>query len=187
MNRGELGVNQTDLHRIRRVSRAMMHICTASFVLIPAVLALAWANFDLILRHAPPVAGLRLPAGGPGALSLVLGFLVSLVASGILLFGLWRLRRLFHLYSDGRIFTAENAHCLRSFAWALVVFAVTKPLFGALLSVVVTWRNPPGQRALALSFGSNEFGVAFVGVLLLVIAWIMREGCRLAEDNAQIV
>ncbi len=180
-------MNQTNLYRIRRVSRAMMHLCSASFVLIPAVLALAWANFDLILRNAPGVAGLPVRNGGPGGLSLVLGFAISLAASGIILFGLWRLRRLFELYSHGRIFTAENAYCLRSFAWALVIFAVTKPLFGAALSVALTFRNPPGERALAISLGSNEFGVAFVGVLLLVIAWIMREGCRLAEENAQIV
>ncbi len=180
-------MGHANLHRIRRVSRAMMHLCAAPFVLVPAVLAFAWTNFDLVLRHAPPAAGLHLPADGPGVFSLVLGFLVSLAAAGILLFGLWRLRRLFQLYSEGHIFTAENALCLRSFAWTLVVFALTKPLFGAVLSVVVTWRNPPGQRALAISFGSNEVGVAFVGVLLLVIAWIMREGCRLAEENAQIV
>ena len=179
-------MNQTNLRRIRRVSRTMMYLCSASFVLIPVALALAWANFEL-LRNVPPLGGLYIAESGPGALSLLSGFLVSLIASGILLFGLWRLRRLFQLYSDGRIFTAENARCLTSFAWALVVFALTKPLFGALLSVLVTWHNPPGQRALAISFGSNEIGVAFVGVLLLVIAWIMREGCLLAEENAQIV
>lgn len=110
-----------------------------------------------------------------------------MAASGIVLFGLWRLRRLFELYSVGQIFTVENARCLSSFAWALVVFAATRPLFGAVLSVVLTWRNAPGQRELAISLGSNEVGVAFVGALLLIIAWVMREGCRLAEENAQIV
>ncbi len=179
-------MNHTNLQRIRRVSRAMMHLCSASFVLIPAALAFGWANFEL-LRHAPPLAGLQIDGSGPSGWFLVFGYAVSLAASAILLFGLWRLRRLFQLYSDGRIFTVENARCLSSFAWTLVVFAMTKPLFGAALSVLVTWHNPPGQRALAISFGSGEIGVAFVGVLLLVIAWIMREGCRMAEENAQIV
>ena len=155
-----------NLARIRRVSRAMTHLCTASLVAIPVTLALVWANFDLFL--APQLANLPIAADGPPGWSLVVGYLVSLTAALAIMYGLWRLRRLFALYATGQIFTLENASCLRGFAWALVVTGAVKPVAGTVLSVVLTIGNPPGQRALAISFGSNEISVIFLGGVLLV-------------------
>ena len=68
-----------------------------------------------------------------------------------------------------------------------MLYAASSPIIGGLLSVVLTMGNPPGERALVLSFSSNELALLFLGGCLLVISWVMAESSRLADDNAQIV
>ena len=120
-------------------------------------------------------------------ISRVLGFLVSMVPAGVLIYGLARLRRLFRLYEVGDIFSADAARCLRQFAVAVMLQALLRPITGAALSVIMTFHNPPGERMLSLTIGSGEFAALLLGGLLLVIAWIMGEGARMADENRLFV
>ena len=175
------------LARIRRISRIMKALCALAMVTIPCGLAILWASFDLWLAIDSQVFPFEpLPDPMPAA-SLVAGFAISMLPAGVTLFALARLRRLFGLYAEGVIFGVENSRCLRHFALAVIGLALLHPFAVALLSVALTWSNPPGQRMLTLEFGSTQFGVVFVGAVFLVIAWIMELGRELAEDQAQIV
>lgn len=175
------------LARIRRISRIMRALCGLAMVTIPCGLVLVWVSFDFWTNVNPGLVPFGpLPDPMPWA-SLLGGFAVSLLPAGLLIFGLARLRRLFGLYAQGVIFAAENSRCLRHFALSVIGLALMQPLFLALLSVTLTWSNPPGQRMLTVGFGSPELGMVFVGMVFLVIAWIMELGRELAEEQAQIV
>ena len=175
------------LARIRRISRIMKALCGLAMVTIPCGLAVLWASFDLWIAIDPQVFPFGpLPDPMPTS-SLVAGFVISTLSAGITLFALARLRRLFGLYATGVIFGVENGRCLRHFALAVICQALLHPFTVALLSVALTWSNPPGQRMLTLEFGSTQLGVIFVGAVFLVIAWIMELGRELAEEQAQIV
>ena len=117
----------------------------------------------------------------------LLAFLVSMIPGAIGVYGLMALRRLFGAYRDGAIFAAGNALDLRAFAFSVVGSVLANIVTGPVLSVIVSWHNPPGSRVLAVSFRSDDLAALFVGCLFLVVAWIMAEAQRLAEDNAQIV
>lgn len=175
------------IRRIRRVSRYMKALCTAILLLVPIVLALTWIFFAEI---APLFGGLeRIPydldrLGWP---HLLAGFAVSLLPAGVVLYGVYRLRRLFDLYGQGIVFGAENASCIRGFALALLGSAILKPFVGAALSVILTISNDPGKRVLAIELSSTDLAILFLGGVLLVISWVMREGSALAAENAQIV
>lgn len=179
--------NEGKLARIRRISRIMKTLCELAMLAIPCGLAVLWASFDLWIAVDPQVFPFGpLPDPMPTA-SLVAGFAISMLPAGVTLFALARLRLLFGLYAEGTIFGAENSRCLRHFALAVIGQALLQPVATALLSVALTWSNPPGQRMLTLEFGSTQLGVIFVGAVLLVIAGIMELGRDLAEDQAQIV
>ena len=175
----------SNLHRIRRLSRVMRAACTAGMVAVPGAVALSWLAFDG-WRSAAPALNVPVPDSLPLP-ALSIGLVVALIPAMVAVVALGRLRRLFGLYGSGRIFDLDAVTCLRQFAWAVLAMAVLQPFVGALLSVIITLDNPPGQRALALSFGSGEVGTALLGGLMVVIAWVMREGCRLSEENEQIV
>lgn len=177
----------TKSERVRRVSHLMRLTCSLAIFAIPLGLAGLWATFDLWAASHPELMHLG-PLQAPMPVPVLLaGFLISMIPGSIALFALWRLRRLFGLYARGQIFTRSNVRCLRDFALAVILSAAIKPVTGALLSVVLTLPNPPGQRQLAIQFGSSEITTLFVGCVFLTIAWVMDAGREMAEDNAQIV
>ena len=58
---------------------------------------------------------------------------------------------------------------------------------GALLSVLLTVYNPPGQKVLALAVSSSHvFTVFFAGVVWLM-ADVIRQGRDIADENRQFV
>ena len=176
-----------DLARVRRVSRVMRVLCTVAIVVLPAGLALMWLFFDTVRDGWPTISGvLNLPPKLPVA-ERIAGFAITMIPAGLFIYGLFRLRALFGLYARGEVFHPAAARCLRGFAWALVLVGASNPLTSALLSVALTLGNPPGERTLAISLSSDDLGTIFLGGLLLVIAWIMGEAGRIAEENRQFV
>lgn len=176
-----------DLARVQHVSRIMRLLCTVAIVALPVGLALMWLYFDTVRDGWPAVNVVpnlppRLPIAERAA-----GFAITMIPAGMVVYGLLRLRALFGLYARGEVFHPAAARCLRGFAWALVLVGASNPLTGALLSVALTLGNPPGERTLSISLGSDDLGTVFLGGLLLVIAWIMGEAGRIAEENRQFV
>ena len=163
----------------------MKGICTLGIVVIPISLAAFWALAPTEMIRDIRELGYQVTALPP--LFRLLAFLVTMVPAGIGVYGLIALRRLFGAYSAGAIFAAGNALDLRTFALSVAASVLAKIVVGPLLSVIVSWHNPPGTRVLEISVRSNDLGALFVGCLFLVVAWIMAEAQRLAEDNAQIV
>lgn len=173
--------------RIRRVSRVMSALCLIGMVGLPISLALGWWYPQILGGPYPASEGLWGAPDDLPALNRLLGFLVSMIPAGILMFGLARLRAMFGLYQAGEIFSIGSARCLKQFAATVLLQVLLAPLAGAAHSVIVTFDNPPGERMLTLSFGSAEYSAILLGGLLLVIAWVMGEGAKLADENRQFV
>jgi hypothetical protein len=171
------------IKRVRRVSRLMAGLCLFGMVALPAGLVWLWAN-PVWLADAYPAARLHMgdPANWPSYIPFA-GFALTLGPASVLIYGLDQLRRLFRLYASGEIFSPEAARRLKRFAVAVMLQFLLRPLTGAALSVLFTAHNPPGQRAIAISFGSPEFTALLLGGLILVIAWIMGESARIADEN----
>jgi hypothetical protein len=47
----------------------------------------------------------------------------------------------------------------------------------------MTWQNPPGHRAATLSLSSIDIATLLTAILIILISWIMAEGCRLREEQ----
>lgn len=176
-----------NLARIRRVSAVLQWACTGYLVLAPLLWAGVWLNFRQwgprweVLRQMP------IQPEFVGPLNLLLAALVSGVPLALLLFGVWRLRRLFGLFRAGVLFSVEGAGHLLRFAHMVLATVLLTPVISALLSVVLTLGNPPGQRALMLSFGSDDLSRLFAAGVLVAIAWILREAHRLQAENEAFV
>ena len=175
----------SDLHRIRRVSAVMKAVCTVGVVAIPGAAAVFWAVVPLEVVRSLPGVGFDVAALPP--VSRALAFLATMIPGAFAVFGLAALRRLFEAYRRGAIFAAGNARQLRAFAGSVLAAALARIVSMPVLSVVLSWHNPPGGRALAITVSSDDIATLFVGFLFLVVAWIMAEAHRLAEDSAQIV
>ena len=173
--------------KIQRVSYVMRGACGLLMAVIPLSLVWLWVNHADWLPLAARQRGIWLLEENMTTGVLALGLLSSLLPAAAVIYGLWRLWQLFSLYIRGEFFSLANILCLLGFARALFISVLLVPLATALLGLVLTWHNPPGQRALILHFGSGQLGLLFIAAVLLVIAWIMREARELAEDNAEII
>lgn len=174
-----------EMKRIRRVSGIMKGVCTIGIAAIPVATAIFWAAVPPETVQALP--GVTYDIASLPPVTRALAFLVTMIPGAIGMYGLAALRRLFDAYRQGAIFAAGNALYLRAFAVSVVAGAITKMAIVPVLSVVLSWHNPPGGRALAIAVSSDDIGALFAGLLFLVVAWIMAEAQRLADDNAQIV
>jgi len=117
----------------------------------------------------------------------VLGALWTLLPLGITLLGLVRLWQLFSEFREGRVFSPRALASLRGFARCLVASAVVAPIYGGVLSVILTWVNGPGRRELSLQVSSDDYTLLLLGVVLLAMSSVMTEAARVAEDNAGFV
>ena len=180
-----------NLARVRRVSRVLTGLSVFFLVAIPIGLGALWATFDLWVPRGLTVLGMKLPEtplpSPMPVVSLALGFVISMIPGGLTMFALWNLRALFRLYARARLFTGENARRLQRFALAVLLLGALNPVCGAMISVALTFTNPPGQRVLSVTLDGSDMTTVFVGCVFLVIAWIMEEGRQLADEQAQIV
>jgi hypothetical protein len=117
-----------------------------------------------------------------------LGALVfALGAEAFTVWALWSLRILFLRYADGEVFSPAALRALNNVAVALFASVVVGFVMHAPISALLTWPLGHGHRAISLNFGSGDVATMFIAGVVLVIARVMNEAGRIAEENAKFV
>lgn len=172
---------------LRRLSRCMVWLSRALMVLLPLGLLGVWAwtpPADLAAQWGLPHDAVKGPVL---AWQRVTGAVVAAVPLGLLLAGVWQAQRCFDRFARGKVFTWAAFVLLRRFASFVAAAALAAMAAGALLSVLLTVYNPPGQKVLALAVSSSHvFTVFFAGVVWLM-ADVIRQGRDIADENRQFV
>jgi uncharacterized membrane protein YvlD (DUF360 family) len=168
-------------------SRRLRRICTGLIILLPLTCALFWVFFNRI-RGSTSMIPLPVPVTEdlPGLIRFF-AFLAELLPMTALIYGLRKLRKLFRYYEKGLIFTEKNVACFRSLGRTLIAWVVCDVVKNSLLSIVLTLHNPPGQRLITVGLYSADFTAVFVGIVILIIAWVMDEARKIQEDQALII
>lgn len=176
------------LSKIQRLSAAMAIFCLVLLIALPICMALFWLNFDKNISGLPAAQpSIFLSEQYIQAYQVVLAAAISMVALLVPLYGIWHLRKLFGLFRTGIFFSENAVRHMYVFGLTLFIGALLKPLLGAVLSVVLTIENPPGLKSLAIQFGSNELFQILMAGTLTAITWILREGQKLAAENAEFI
>lgn len=117
----------------------------------------------------------------------LLAFGISLIPTSITLLILYKAFRLCDLYKKMIIYSERNAILLRSIAALLLLRQLVDPIYQALISVTLTWHNPPGKGVIAISLSNINIGMVILSFFILLIALIMHEGAKLQQDSASII
>ena len=173
--------------RVRLISRMVSSGALGLMVFIPLILVGVWALApeSVLLSQSPKTyAVYDLPP-----LKRALGLLVTLLPAAPGIYGLHQLRILMDAVRREQYFSNRAIVAMKGFAAAALWAQGLKVLSAPLLSLALTYNNPPGEKALAISFGFQfgELALILVAGTFFVISWIMSEAQRLADDNAQIV
>lgn len=177
----------TPQDRLMRFSRVMTWLMTSGIGLVAAltlagILLPDWMRNIAFARLG--AAGARLPITPLGQ---ALAGAVLAVPTGLMLYGMLAVRRMFQAFARGEVFSAHTARRLQTFAATILLQAPLGPLTSAGLSAALSAGNPPGQRALMISFSTNDYYAFVIGAVLFAVATLMREGARIAEENAGFV
>ena len=178
---------------IKRVSIFFRVFFQILFIVIPVIQLIGW-------MHAPaPMIAL----GGMINMSIIprgyenhilhtltmsekmMGFLVSVVPMAIELFILYSLIKLFRLYEHAEIFSINNVRYIRNIGYTLLVGQLIHPFYQLAMGLVLTLGNPAGHhlRFIAITLDQTNIGIILTGLLVVLISWIMAEGCKLREEQ----
>jgi len=179
-------MNDKDMHHIQRVSQRYRLLFTGLIVGVPVFDLLYWAFLnhlpDGLLANLPIVPGRDL-----SILSLSLACLASLIPVSVAVYGLFTLRSLFRLYENAIIFSVDNVRCFRRLGYTLIAWVIASAVFTPLISIAMTFTNPPGERVLVAKFGVLDFSTLIIGGIVLLVSWVMNEGRKLEDEQAHTI
>jgi hypothetical protein len=121
---------------------------------------------------------------GPARIRVVL---VSVLSVSVGLFVLAQVWRLFARYRRGDVLGAGTARVFAAFAWGVVAMAAMHVIGSALMSVALSWDNPPGQRELRIGIEWKDYLLLLLGVVLVAVARVMVRAAAIEEENRSFV
>jgi hypothetical protein len=176
----------------QRISAICAGACRVAAIALPLAVAALWAfgSWPLLalVRLIPPdiLPDMEM-GGGVQAWQRIAGALICLVPTGLVSLGLLRARRSLAAFARGDFFGAEVVAGLRDYAaisfWAAAAGVVSVPV----LSVAISWGNPPGHRELSLDLSGAQLLSLLGAGILWVIASVMARAASLARENEQFV
>lgn len=179
------------MNKIQRVSKCFGLFFQLLFVGLPLLLAIGWMSSPESFVTAGGIINMNfIPRSYVGKILHVLsdsdrllGFCLNMIPLSIQLYILYSLIKLFKLYEQGDIFSLQNVRHIRNIGYALFITQLINPFYEGLMGVVLTRHNPPGQRFAAITFDHTNLAVIAIAFMVILISWIMAEGCKLREEQ----
>jgi len=82
------------------------------------------------------------------------------------------------------IFTMRHVKYIRNIGYALLAGQLlVQPFYQFAMGLVLTLNNPPHHRFAAISFDQTNIGILLTAFLVVLISWIISEGCKLREEQ----
>lgn len=117
----------------------------------------------------------------------ILGLMADMIPTVALAYVLFNLAKLFSAFERKHIFEVNNVKIIRSIGYGLIINQILSPISEALVTLIVSWKNPPGHGVIKMTLGPANFGIIILAIITLVIAWIFLEAVKLRKENQQFV
>lgn len=194
------------MNKIRSVSHFFRLLFQALFLILPIITFLGWAGLQadgtsLIVggQSIDDRFGLGLSPLSENYVAVLnqtnfdhqaftnsqklAGFALNLAPLAIELMILYFLIRLFKLYEQGEIFSFNNVRFIRNIGYLLFIGAIVDMLYEALLGVLLSFQHGYGHAVLSITFDDDGFGTLLIASIIILVSWIMAEGCKLREEQ----
>lgn len=113
----------------------------------------------------------------------LLAAFASLGLSAVIMYALKILINLFRQYESGNIFSLANAIAYQKLGYCVFYWVAGSIIYHSLMSLILSFNNPPGERILSISFSGMDALTLASGFIILIISWVMKEGYKLADEN----
>ena len=183
-------IGRINMNKIKYVSIFFRVLFQILFIALPIMLIIIWTKYNglFIVKWFSmsyiPGAYIHSISHALSNTDKLLGFCINTIPLAVELFIFYSLIKLFKLYEKGEIFSIRNVHYIRNIGYVLLIKQV---IVGAIYEFLMGWAltrsNPPGQRFASVTFGHSDVGIIFAALLIVLISWIMAEGCKLYEEQ----
>jgi hypothetical protein len=65
----------------------------------------------------------------------------------------------------------------------LLITQIIDPIYNGAMGLVLTRYNPPGHRFAAITLDETNIVIVLIALIVILISWIMSEGCKLREEQ----
>ncbi|WP_417832173.1 DUF2975 domain-containing protein [Terasakiella sp.] len=179
-------MSQQNLVRIQRMSRLFRWLFTILLFACPILTIVFWVNFnDLPGGFRDEL--LIPPQEAISDLQIALAALVNMLPVGAGMYVIFTFRRLFSFYEKGVIFTRQNVTCYRHIGYGTLIYAFTDLIYNSVLSVVLTFHRPEGERHLQITIGTMDLTTLTAGIMVLLVSWVMNEAAQMEEERLYTV
>lgn len=178
---------------ITKPSRRFAILFRVLFYIHPVILFVFWMSFDptdttgwlgfktlSILSENGPVPDID-------TWQRIACFGVAMLPGAAIMYVYLALSRLFGLYGRGVFFGKENVSCYRSIAYGLIAQQFLFVVEETVQTLLLTIRNPEGQRMLSVGFDDANVSLIVVGLMIILISRIMDEGRKIQEEQSLTV
>ncbi|MBV8803249.1 MAG: DUF2975 domain-containing protein [Gammaproteobacteria bacterium] len=191
------------MNRITSVSLFFRLVFQAVFIILPILFILSWiyAPDELVLlagiiklnaipdtyngMHVYTLQGMP-EKSILHTLSIgekTLGCLASAILLLMKMFILYSLIKLFKLYENKDIFSIKHVKYIRNIGYALLLGQVFEPFYQFIMGLILTLNNPPHHHYAAITFDQTNIGILLTAFLVILISWVIAEGCKLREEQ----
>lgn len=174
------------LERLSANSHRLRKVFTVLMVLSPVLNVVFWVGVGMgneVLGHNLPV---KVDPDIPAS-SLVMACLVSMIPTGVFMYALYQLIKLFGYYGSGIMFARENVTTIRSLGKSIIYWDITNFLSSIVLGIILTLHRGTGQRLLVVGVDNADIYALVAGFSVLTIAWVMDEARKIKEEQELIV
>ncbi|MFC7781365.1 DUF2975 domain-containing protein [Legionella taurinensis] len=179
------------MEKIQRISLFFRVLFQVLFIALPLFLITAWVKSSGTLVIMGGAINLNyIPAAYANSIlhtlsgsEKFLGLCLSSIPMFVQLYILFALINLFKLYEKGEIFSINNVRSIRNIGYALLITQIIDPIYQGAMGFVLTRYNPSGHRFAAITLDQTNIGVVLIALIVILISWIMVEGCKLREEQ----
>lgn len=182
------------MNKIQKQSKRVRMIFQAIWLLTPIVIVCYWLSIDTPyeflyskgLVHISPELHhfTQLPLS---MTTRVLATLTSLALYSIIMYALSLLIQLFKNYENNEIFSYKNALAYQKLGYCVFYWVLGSIIHNTLLSLIISFNNPPGERMITVSFVGIDFLTIVFGLVVLIVSWVMKEAYLIANENSHTV
>ncbi|MGD0190301.1 MAG: DUF2975 domain-containing protein [Rhizomicrobium sp.] len=174
-----------------RASQLMARLSLAAAVLTPLGTVLLFLFPDYVRAIGGDISitahyGKLLMASVP-LLWRMIALAFAIVPTAIAVWGLLALARLFRLFSAGDVFSPDALAALSRITAALFWNVIAAFITEAPITYCLSQADLPGHRFISLGIGSDDVQLLFLAGVAFVIARVMAEARRVADENAAFV
>lgn len=190
------------MDKIKNISRWSINIIKVLCIAISVIIFLPWVFIDIpFIQDLLKDGFIHLPVLINESIGIVelwkmkwtllnksMAVLSDIIGMTPIYISLFILKKIFTNYTSGAVFTIENAKFYKKLGSLFFVYGlIAQPLSQTVKILSLTIENGPGQRILAIGFGTPNVEALFCGLIVILVSLVMQEASKINDENAYTV